>query len=130
MKEQLKNNIQVLQGSVATYLRRGGISYSSFFHWSSQNARIKTSEWVHVWQSYHKKKTPRVFFLAHGVNNRSNLIITGTKRLRPVERDVRPSHWCARGWSTAINYDCWVLKQTIRLYDRHLDYFKNTNSYI
>jgi len=53
---------QVLQGSAATYLKRGGRFYSSFFCSSSQSAKVKELlKSVKVCHSYHKKSA-RVFF--------------------------------------------------------------------
>jgi len=48
----MRKNIQVSQGSAATYLRRGDRFYSNFFCSSSQSATMKELlKSVKVWQS-------------------------------------------------------------------------------
>ena len=62
MNTVVQLNIQVSQGSAATYLRRGGMCHSVFFCSSSRNATVKELlKSIHVRQSYHKK-TAWVFF--------------------------------------------------------------------
>jgi len=51
-------NIQISQGSAATYLRWGGMFYSVFFCSLSVNAEVKELlKSIHICQSYTKNKS-------------------------------------------------------------------------
>jgi len=68
MNEQLQFNIEILQSSVATCLRRDGTFYSSFLCISSTNTTVKALNYqksVHICQSYCKNKT--ALFMHHSV---------------------------------------------------------------